>query len=81
MKLFLSAGIMIMLISFQNVVAQTIKPASSPAGFVSKYASVNGIKIHYVKGGKGEALLLVHGFGQNWLCGRGSCRPLRNTLP
>lgn len=47
-------------------IAQTINPATPPKGFVHKYATVNGIKIHYVTGGKGEPLLLIHGFGQNW---------------
>ncbi|WP_293311255.1 alpha/beta fold hydrolase, partial [Pedobacter sp. UBA5917] len=37
-----------------------------PANFKHQYATVNGVKIHYVIGGKGEPLLLVHGFGQNW---------------
>lgn len=46
--------------------AQPIKPASPPPGFTHQYAIVNGVKIHYVTGGKGEPLLLVHGFGQNW---------------
>jgi pimeloyl-ACP methyl ester carboxylesterase len=42
------------------------KPAAPPPGFTHQYATVNGIKIHYVIGGKGEPLVLVHGFGQNW---------------
>ena len=46
--------------------AASIKPASPPPGFKHQYATVNGVKIHYVTGGKGEPLLLVHGFGQNW---------------
>lgn len=46
--------------------AGTIKPASPPVGFKHQYATVNGAKIHYVIGGKGEPLLLIHGFGQNW---------------
>jgi pimeloyl-ACP methyl ester carboxylesterase len=46
--------------------AKTIKPASPPAGFKHQYTTVNGVKIHYVIGGKGEPLLLIHGFGQNW---------------
>jgi pimeloyl-ACP methyl ester carboxylesterase len=44
----------------------SVKPASPPANFKSHYAVVNGVNIHYVIGGKGEPLLLVHGFGQNW---------------
>ncbi|MBE9461432.1 alpha/beta fold hydrolase [Dyadobacter subterraneus] len=42
------------------------KPADPPANFKHQTALVNGVKIHYVIGGKGEPLLLVHGFGQNW---------------
>lgn len=41
-------------------------PADPPANFKHQYATVNGVKLHYVIGGKGEPLLLVHGFGQNW---------------
>ncbi|HKB44493.1 MAG TPA: alpha/beta hydrolase, partial [Chitinophagaceae bacterium] len=55
----------------QNVVARsavnkTIKPASPPEGFKHQYATVNGIKLHYVIGGHGTPLMLVHGFPQNW---------------
>jgi len=39
---------------------------ATPANFKHGYATVNGVKIHYVTGGKGEPLLLIHGFGQNW---------------
>ena len=40
--------------------------AQPPANFKSLVATVNGLKIHYVIGGSGEPLLLIHGFGQNW---------------
>jgi pimeloyl-ACP methyl ester carboxylesterase len=43
-----------------------IKPALPAANFKNKIANVNGINIHYVTGGQGEPLLLIHGFGQNW---------------
>jgi pimeloyl-ACP methyl ester carboxylesterase len=46
--------------------SQSVKPAEPPLGFKHQYALVNGVKIHYVIGGKGAPLLLVHGFGQNW---------------
>ena len=49
-----------------NGTAKISRPASPPEGFKHQYAMVNGVKIHYVTGGKGEPLLLVHGFGQNW---------------
>ena len=42
------------------------KPADPPSNFKHQVALVNGVKIHYVIGGKGEPLVLVHGFGQNW---------------
>lgn len=45
--------------------AQTV-PANPPANFKHDYAEVNGVKIHYVIGGKGDPLVLIHGFGQNW---------------
>jgi pimeloyl-ACP methyl ester carboxylesterase len=34
--------------------------------FASATATVNGITIHYVRGGKGPAVLLIHGFPQDW---------------
>lgn len=43
-----------------------ITPANPPAGFKHQTEHINGIKLHYVVGGTGEPLLLVHGFGQNW---------------
>ncbi len=41
-------------------------PAKPPSGFKSQIATINGVKLHYVTGGKGEALVLIHGFGENW---------------
>lgn len=43
-----------------------IQPASPPANFKHASAKVNGIDVHYVIGGSGEPLVLLHGFGQNW---------------
>jgi pimeloyl-ACP methyl ester carboxylesterase len=43
-----------------------LKPASPPSNFKHHTALVNGVNIHYVIGGEGEPLVLVHGFGQNW---------------
>ena len=34
--------------------------------FESETATVNGIKLHYVRGGKGPAVILIHGFPQDW---------------
>ena len=42
----------------------------SPIGlskdFASKFATVNGTTLHYVRGGKGPPLILIHGFPQDW---------------
>src|SRR6202035_2020131 len=34
--------------------------------FASETATVNGITLHYVRGGKGPAVILIHGFPQDW---------------
>jgi pimeloyl-ACP methyl ester carboxylesterase len=34
--------------------------------FVSNTAQVNGTTLHYVRGGTGPAVLLLHGFPQDW---------------
>jgi pimeloyl-ACP methyl ester carboxylesterase len=35
-------------------------------GFTSEIETVNGITLHYVRGGEGPALILIHGFPQDW---------------
>lgn len=35
-------------------------------GFTNKYANVNGIRLHYVEGGKGSPLILLSGWPQTW---------------
>ena len=37
-----------------------------PAGFAGAYRTVDGVRLHYVQGGQGSLVLLVHGFGQSW---------------
>ena len=37
-----------------------------PAGFTSATAQVNGTTLHWVVGGQGPALILIHGFPENW---------------
>ena len=49
-----------------NAQAASPVPAAPPANFKHVIAKVNGLAIHYVIGGSGEPLLLLHGFGQNW---------------
>jgi pimeloyl-ACP methyl ester carboxylesterase len=45
---------------------QAASPALPPPNFKNQMANVNGVNIHYVIGGAGEPLVLIHGFGQNW---------------
>jgi len=44
----------------------SVQPAAPPSNFKHQTANVNGVNIHYVIGGEGEPLVLLHGFGQNW---------------
>src|SRR5262249_44071080 len=50
----------------------TVTPATDPAvaalgaGFVADGAAVNGTVLHYVRGGSGPAVILLHGFPQDW---------------
>lgn len=49
-------------------------------GFTSASAEVNGITLHYVRGGSGPTLLLVHGFPQDWYEWRGVMSRLATTF-
>lgn len=40
--------------------------ASLGGGFVSGTAQVNGTTLHYVRGGTGSAVILLHGFPEDW---------------
>lgn len=48
------------------VAAEPARPAAAPPGFEHKTADVNGVKLHYVAGGAGEPLVLLHGWPQTW---------------
>jgi pimeloyl-ACP methyl ester carboxylesterase len=47
---------------------QRLDPAAAKlgAGFVSRTAKLNGVTLHYVRGGTGPAVILLHGFPQDW---------------
>lgn len=38
----------------------------TPAGFTPGFETVNGVRLHYLRGGRGPLVLLVHGLGQSW---------------
>lgn len=42
------------------------QPAAAPAGFQHQTAEVNGITLHYVRGGSGAPLVLLHGWPETW---------------
>ncbi|GHO63202.1 dehalogenase [Ktedonobacter sp. SOSP1-52] len=48
-------------------IAQAQKASSLlPEGFTESFAMTNGIRMHYVSGGKGQPLVLLHGFPETW---------------
>jgi pimeloyl-ACP methyl ester carboxylesterase len=53
--------------------------ATPPPGFQSKYAVVNGFSMHYLEGGKGSPVVLIHGFPQTWAEWRQQMGPLSKT--
>ncbi|MFD4641599.1 alpha/beta fold hydrolase [Lentzea sp. NPDC058436] len=42
-------------------------PAPAPKGFEHAYAEVNGVRLHYVIGGEGPLVVLVHGWPFSWI--------------
>lgn len=50
-----------------------------PAGFQSKYAEVNGFRMHYVQGGTGSPVVMIHGFPEEWSEWRQEMGPLSKT--
>jgi pimeloyl-ACP methyl ester carboxylesterase len=55
-------------IQCQSALKQRIDPglATMGGGFVSDVAQVNGATLHYVRGGAGPAVILLHGFPEDW---------------
>lgn len=45
-------------------------PAPVPDGAESRYATVNGVRLHYVIAGSGDPILLVHGWPETWYAWR-----------
>lgn len=41
-------------------------PGEPPAGFESSFEAVNGTRLHYVRGGEGPPVLLLHGMPEDW---------------
>lgn len=47
--------------------ASIARPGVLPFGFSSADAQVNGSSLHYVRGGRGPAVILIHGFPEDWV--------------
>jgi pimeloyl-ACP methyl ester carboxylesterase len=47
-----------------------------PKGGVSRFAQINGIRLHYVSAGSGPAVILLHGWPQTWFAWRGTMERL-----
>ena len=45
-------------------------PAPPPAGFEHRDAEVGGVRLHYVIGGAGDPVVLLHGFPNSWYAWR-----------
>lgn len=46
--------------------APSARPGQVPPGFTSAKVMVDGSSLHYVLGGHGPALILIHGFPEDW---------------
>ena len=53
-----------------------------PAGFAERFATVNGVRLHYLIGGKGDPVVLVHGYAETSYMWRPIMKPLaqRHTV-
>lgn len=46
--------------------AGSVKAGHVPAGYRSEFAQVHGFRMHYVRGGHGSPVVLIHGFPLTW---------------
>ena len=65
---FLSVGFLPAPASAQS--ARMTDSASFSQIFTHHTATVNGVKLHYVMGGQGDAVVLLHGFPETWYAWR-----------
>jgi pimeloyl-ACP methyl ester carboxylesterase len=63
----LSSAVGCSMVLFQHQMQGQTSPIATglDKGFVSGTANVNGTTLHYVRGGKGPAIILIHGFPQD----------------
>ena len=51
-------------VSMNPAAGKVVEPLGS--GFTSGFLNVNGTALHYVRGGTGPAVILIHGFPEDW---------------
>jgi pimeloyl-ACP methyl ester carboxylesterase len=64
MRFTLAVGTFLFILLITSIPACAQNEAKLPAGFVSKDASIDGLKLHYTMGGHGPAVVLLHGFAE-----------------
>jgi pimeloyl-ACP methyl ester carboxylesterase len=68
--IFLPLSLSLGWVNYTSQVQAQEQPKATATGldkeFASETAKVNGITLHYVRGGKGNAVILIHGFPQDW---------------
>jgi pimeloyl-ACP methyl ester carboxylesterase len=55
---------MVALAGLLGVIAATAPAAAAPVAIASRTAEANGVRLHYLFAGKGEPVLLLHGYAQ-----------------
>ena len=63
-RMFLASTVCIVLAASAAMVV-TPADAQGKAGMQSRFANINGTRIHYLIAGKGEPIILLHGYAQN----------------
>jgi pimeloyl-ACP methyl ester carboxylesterase len=63
-RMFLASTLCIVLAASAAMVV-TPADAQGKAGMQSRFANINGTRIHYLIAGKGEPIILLHGYAQN----------------
>jgi len=60
---YLARSILVIVLVALAACASAAEPKA--AAIQSKFAEVNGVKLHYLAAGKGDAVILLHGYAQN----------------
>jgi len=64
MRFTFAVGTFLFILLITSIPARAQNEAKLPAVFVSKDASIDGLKLHYTMGGHGPAVVLLHGFAE-----------------